>query len=253
MKHKYPWGRGEGERGEHRGEQQRGEQRGMQNPDTRNVEPQWMRNEREQRAMGWNEDRPPQRGGPERYESAYGEQGSRDPYGGARDVRETRSNPGTWEEHSRGYEARGWDDLDFGAGQRYQPFHVGTGMGLGTGQGTYGSGGGWDVGAHQRDVGPSFRGMGPRDYTRADERILDDIHERLTQSHHIDARDILVDVNQGNVTLTGTVIERRMRYLAEDLVEGVMGVANINNQLKVQNGNTPTNPEPPGTRDNPRH
>jgi hypothetical protein len=92
--------------------------------------------------------------------------------------------------------------------------------------------------------------MGPSDYTRADERILDDIHERLTQSHHIDARNILVDVNQGNVTLTGTVIERRMRYLAEDLVEGVMGVDNINNQLKVQNGNTTTNNrEPPGTRE----
>ena len=60
------------------------------------------------------------------------------------------------------------------------------------------------------------------------------MHEKLTESHEIDGRNIMVDVNQGNVTLTGTVPERRMRYAAEDLVEGCMGVSNINNQLKVQ-------------------
>ena len=76
--------------------------------------------------------------------------------------------------------------------------------------------------------------MGPANYKRSDERIRDDIYERLTDSHHIDARAILVDVNQGSVTLNGTVTERRMRYMAEDLVERVSGVSNINNQLRVQ-------------------
>ena len=240
MKHRDPWGRGERERGEG----QRGEgQRGTQNPDTWNSEPQWLRTEREQRA-GPNADRPPERGDQERYDNAYrGGERTPAPYIASRDERDMRSRAGTWEEHSRGYEASGWDDdLDLGGGQRYQPFHVGTGMGLGTGSPGYGYGygsrGGWDLGTHQRDTARSFRGMGPQDYTRPDERIREDIHERLTQSHDIDARKIAVEVREGNVTLTGTVIERRMRYLAEDLVEGVMGVANINNQLQVQSGTT---------------
>jgi len=157
-----------------------------------------------------------------------------------------------------GYEASGWDD-DFDSGaQRWNDdqFHVGTGMGLGSpsggrtgrehefGQGYgsssgYGSRGGWDLGTQQRDTGgstnrQSFRGMGPANYKRSDERIRDDIYERLTDSHHIDARSIMVDVNEGNVTLSGTVSERRMRYAAEDLVERIGGVSNINNQLRVQ-------------------
>jgi len=175
-----------------------------------------------------------------------------------------------------GYEASSWDDdeLDFNT-RRYEPFRVGTGMGLGPmgrtdlefGQGYgrssgyavhqsgYGSRGGWDVGAHQRDwVGEqrhSYRGMGPQSYKRSDERIREDIFEHLTDSHIIDARSILVDVNQGNVTLSGTVSERRMRYAAEDLVERIGGVANINNQLRVQQGDAST----PGasSSDNERH
>jgi hypothetical protein len=159
-------------------------------------------------------------------------------------------------------EDRGWeeDDLDFGR-RRYEPFRVGTGMGLAPGErgepefgqgyghssgyarheSGYGSRAGWDLGTHQRDIAPervarqtSYRGLGPQDYKRTDERIRDDICERLTDSHDIDARNILVEVHQGNVTLSGTVIERRMRYAAEDLVERVGGVANINNQMRVQ-------------------
>jgi hypothetical protein len=102
----------------------------------------------------------------------------------------------------------------------------------------YGSRGGWDLGTRQREAGRpqerSFRGMGPQHYKRPDERIRDDVYERLTESHMVDARFVSVDVSEGNVTLTGTVTERRMRYAAEDLVEGVMGVSNINNQLQVQ-------------------
>jgi hypothetical protein len=157
---------------------------------------------------------------------------------------------------STGFEPARWDDEDFFSGRRdYGAFRVGTGMGVGTlgdyggrpsfggsygeasgygGGSRFGSRGGYDLGTHQRDTGRSFRGMGPKDYKRPDERIRDDVYERLTDSHFIDARNIVVEVDQGNVTLNGTVIERRMRYAAEDLVASVMGVANINNQLKVQ-------------------
>ena len=161
--------------------------------------------------------------------------------------------------------ARWQGDEYFGGLRGYGGFRVGTGMGLasddymrptfgrsfGDASG-YGSRGGYDLGTHQRDVGRSFRGLGPQSYKRPDERIRDDVHERLTESHMIDARYILVDVNQGNVTLTGTVSERRMRYAAEDLVEGVMGVANIDNQLQVQReGPSPSGTGTPAASDDP--
>jgi hypothetical protein len=190
------------------------------------------------------------------------------------------------QDYRSGYETTSWDedDLDLGR-RRYEPFHVGTGMGLGPtgrtdldfgqGYGTssgygrhesgYGSRAGWDLGTHQRDfpgergARQSYRGMGPASYKRSDERIRDDIYERLTDSHAIDARSIMVEVNQGNVTLSGTVVERRMRYAAEDLVERVGGVANINNQLRVGQqeasgaGASSTTQGGAGGGENPRH
>jgi hypothetical protein len=152
----------------------------------------------------------------------------------------------SWEDES----ARHW-----GAGERESPQR---------GMPNYGSRSGWDLGTHQRDVEResgrerasswfrSFRGLGPKNYKRSDERIRDDVYERLTDSPMIDARYVLVDVNQGSVTLTGTVIERRMRYAAEDLVEGVLGVSNISNQLKVEappSNDTESRDRGPGTRD----
>ena len=162
---------------------------------------------------------------------------------------------------STGWEPARWSGDDYFSGQRqYGGFRVGTSEGLGGATGDYarpsfggsygnasgyggesrwGSRSGYEVGAHQRDVSRSFRGLGPASYQRPDERIRDDVYERLTDSHIIDAREILVEVHQGNVTLSGTVHERRMRYAAEDLVANVMGVANINNQLKVEREGPP--------------
>ncbi len=139
-----------------------------------------------------------------------------------------------------GYETAGYDsDLGYsgqsmsgrGYGSQYR-----SGSSTGYGSGGYGSSSGYQLGTHQGDTGfqRSYRGMGPQDYKRPDDRIRDDVYERLTDSHEIDARGIMVEVNQGNVTLTGSVPERQMRYAAEDLVEACMGVSNINNQLKVQ-------------------
>lgn len=143
-----------------------------------------------------------------------------------------------------GYETAGYDrEQGYGgqsmSGRGYgSQYRAGSSTGYGSsGYGSgYGSGSGYQLGSHQGDIGQqrSYRGLGPQNYKRPDERIRDDVYERLTDSHEIDARHIMVDVNQGNVTLTGTVPERQMRYAAEDLVEGCMGVSNINNQLKVQ-------------------
>lgn len=80
----------------------------------------------------------------------------------------------------------------------------------------------------------SYRGLGPQNYKRSDDRIRDDVCERLTDSDRIDATRIIIDVNQGTVTLTGTVPQRYMRYAAEDIVDDSLGVVSINNQLKVE-------------------
>jgi hypothetical protein len=76
-------------------------------------------------------------------------------------------------------------------------------------------------------------GRGPRGYRRSDERIREDICERMSQHGELDASDIEVTVLNGEVTLQGTVPGRADKRLAEDLVEDVSGVHDVHNQLRV--------------------
>jgi len=78
-----------------------------------------------------------------------------------------------------------------------------------------------------------FTGYGPTNYQRSDERIRDDVNERLTRHGRLDARNIDVDVDEGVVTLTGSVPSRREKRLAEDIVDSVFGVVDVQNQLQV--------------------
>src|SRR5512140_2653782 len=80
-----------------------------------------------------------------------------------------------------------------------------------------------------------YSGYGPSGYTRADDRIKDDINERLTWDPRIDATDVNVDVNDGVVTLTGSVDSRHDKRLVEDITDDVSGVWDVNNQLRVRN------------------
>lgn len=81
-----------------------------------------------------------------------------------------------------------------------------------------------------------YRGRGPRNVTRSDERIADDLIQRLTRDDEIDASEVLVAVENGEVTLTGEVPERRMKHLAEDLASAVQGVRNVHNRVQVDRG-----------------
>jgi hypothetical protein len=76
-------------------------------------------------------------------------------------------------------------------------------------------------------------GRGPQGYRRSDERILEEINYRLTMHGQLDAREINAQVNNGEVTLTGSVESRRARRLAEDIADSVTGVMDIHNELKV--------------------
>jgi hypothetical protein len=80
----------------------------------------------------------------------------------------------------------------------------------------------------------SYRGRGPRGYERGDERIREDVCDRLTDDPRIDAADMEVHVKNGEVTLTGGVRTREEKRFAEDLVERISGVRDVNNNLKVR-------------------
>ncbi len=81
-------------------------------------------------------------------------------------------------------------------------------------------------------IGP-FAGRGPRTYRPSDDLIGQEINSRLTQHGYMDARDIHVDVNRGEVTLSGKVNSRREKRLAEDIADSVRGVSDVHNQLRV--------------------
>lgn len=80
------------------------------------------------------------------------------------------------------------------------------------------------------------RGVGPQGYVRSDERIRDDVCEKLTLDDAIDASSIEVDVTDGVVTLGGDVPERYMKHLAEDAVVDTVGVKDVDNALRVRAG-----------------
>jgi hypothetical protein len=74
---------------------------------------------------------------------------------------------------------------------------------------------------------------GPKGYTRSDERIQDDISERLWRAEYIDSSEVTVAVENGVVKLTGTVPERWMRHAIEDVVDSCMGVQDLENNIRV--------------------
>lgn len=80
------------------------------------------------------------------------------------------------------------------------------------------------------------RGLGPKGYKRSDERISDDVHQRLADDAWLDASNINVSVSGGEVTLSGTVESREAKHRAERIVEDLSGVSHVQNNLRIQAG-----------------
>ena len=91
----------------------------------------------------------------------------------------------------------------------------------------------WSSTEGWRVPGP-HSGRGPRGYQRSDERICEEINERLTAHSRIDATDIECRVQDGEVVLSGYVDSRAARRAAEDLADDVYGVRDVRNQLRVR-------------------
>jgi osmotically-inducible protein OsmY len=82
--------------------------------------------------------------------------------------------------------------------------------------------------------GQSLRGRGPKNYLRSDERIREDLSERLSDDPSIDASEINVEVKNGVVTLSGSVDARHLKHRVEDLADQCSGVKDVENRLSVQ-------------------
>jgi len=82
----------------------------------------------------------------------------------------------------------------------------------------------------------SRRGRGPKGYERSDERLREDICERLIWNDDIDASEVSVEVRSGIVVLEGAVPERKMKHAIEDLADACLGVKEIENRIRVTYG-----------------
>jgi osmotically-inducible protein OsmY len=77
------------------------------------------------------------------------------------------------------------------------------------------------------------RGKGPKNFQRSDERVKELLCERLHDDPDIDASEITVNVQNGRITLEGTVDSRRTKMAVEDVAEQI-GVQDVQNNLRVQ-------------------
>jgi len=82
-------------------------------------------------------------------------------------------------------------------------------------------------------------GRGPKNYRRSDDRIREELCDRLMAHPEIDAGEIEVEVKEAHVVLRGSVPDRRTKHRVEDLAERVLGAMDIDNQLRVQRGDEP--------------
>jgi hypothetical protein len=198
----------------------------------------WGRNYGQSYGQDWSQSYEPNR-------QYYGQNYDRDRYQGSRFGREyepqQRVSGEDWRTYSGGY----------GGGERSRSI-ANSGQGR---QGSFDRDRGWsesrfgsrdwdrsdreDYGRGRDDeslgdkVGKFF-GVGPKGWKRSDDRVRDDVSERLEQDPRIDASNIEIQVREAEVTLTGSVPDRWTKRLAEDVAENCRGVKDVHNQLRVQ-------------------
>jgi osmotically-inducible protein OsmY len=156
--------------------------------------------------QGYSYDQPYGRSEDERQDWRYGQRGSRawgSETGSERYGATTPYGGGTW---GRGYPGPTRD-----GGQR----------------------GSWSTESEQRG---QFAGRGPKGYRRSDERIREDVSDRLADDSWLDASEIEVAVEGAMVTLSGKVDSRDDKRRAEDLAVSVSGVRDVINQIHVEQG-----------------
>jgi osmotically-inducible protein OsmY len=182
----------------------------------------------------------------------YGQSGRAD-WADQRDARNQGSRSRDPYEWGGDRNAGGWDQSR--DDERNRPYHGGFYAGETgresiyqtepSGQGDWGQWASQERSSDQRTFGSGewtqsndrqegiHRGRGPKGYQRSDERIHEEVCERLTDDSFIDASNIDISVQSGVVTLTGTVNSRQEKRRAEDLIENLSGVKDVHNSLRV--------------------
>jgi len=155
-------------------------------------------------------------------------------WSGSRGRRENQSDYSSFQGEERGMGSRFGGEGQYGRGGLYgSEGSFGAGAPW-SGAGAYGGSSQQGASPWRSSVEHSFRGKGPKGFTRSDERLKEVICESLTDDDAIDASEISVDVKDGKVTLSGTVGERRQKYLIDECVEEMGGVKEVDNQLRVR-------------------
>ena len=211
---------------------------------------------------GWGEGREQFRGssGQEGYRGSqsYQEQQGFGERGGYGIGRQSGGGRELWSQEGRGFEgSRDWtQERPYGESfgqQRLGQQGYGPGQQSGqhfgsTGQGsTFGGSFGQERFGGTETQRGRFSGKGPKGWKRSDDRIEEDINERLTMHPEIDATEIQIEVKNGEVTLRGVVEEKHAKRIAEDIVESVSGVKDVQNQIRVSPNKGETKTEQSGT------
>jgi osmotically-inducible protein OsmY len=87
---------------------------------------------------------------------------------------------------------------------------------------------------------------GPKGWVRPDERILDELCERIARSS-ADARDLEVTVEDGEVHLDGTIeTEEELRFVVS-LAERTLGVRKVHAEVRLREQAEDADEPPTGT------
>ncbi len=89
------------------------------------------------------------------------------------------------------------------------------------------------MGDRERMRGPHF-GKGPKGFKRSDERIREDVSEAIARQGWIDASDVEVKVQSGEVTLSGTIAHREHKRMLERMIEDLPAVVDVHNEIRVR-------------------
>ena len=189
-----------------------------------------------------------------RESSSYGN-ASRDDWGTGADFTRSFGNRDEWTDRSRSSRGGGYGGnqssygpTSFGSRSDWDRSNRGSYGGTNRGYGDNDRGfwdkatdevSSWfgDEDAERRRDLDKYRGKGPKNYSRSDDRIKDDVNDRLTEDGYVDATDIEVSVKDREVTLSGHVGDRHAKRRAEDLAERVSGVKHVQNNLRVSDQN----------------
>lgn len=94
---------------------------------------------------------------------------------------------------------------------------------------------GMDLHWHELQARGLHRGKGPRSYQRSDYRISEHVHDVLLEDPYVDATDIEVKVEQGEVIVSGVVENRHIKRRVEDIIEEqVSGIKHLENRLRTR-------------------